>query len=85
MDSDESDVYSEGNPKIYSDSDWEEESENVDNDDDYDDTSLHRRRGLQLRHQDGRPEAEQLLVSLSHHRRLSRVRKLSKGGMEATA
>ncbi|KAL6864921.1 hypothetical protein ACP4OV_016072 [Aristida adscensionis] len=42
MDSDESDVYSEGNPKTYSDSDWEEESEIVvdddgDDDDDYDD------------------------------------------------
>ncbi|KAL6890184.1 hypothetical protein ACP4OV_008947 [Aristida adscensionis] len=34
MDSDESDVYSEGNRKTYSDSDWEEESEIVDDDDD---------------------------------------------------
>ncbi|KAL6849909.1 hypothetical protein ACP4OV_020536 [Aristida adscensionis] len=37
MDSDKSDVYSEGNPKTYSNSDWEEESEIVDDDDDYDD------------------------------------------------
>ncbi|KAL6883403.1 hypothetical protein ACP4OV_010817 [Aristida adscensionis] len=40
MDSDESDVYSEGNPKTYSDTDWEEESEiddDEDDDDDYDD------------------------------------------------
>ncbi|KAL6848570.1 hypothetical protein ACP4OV_021596 [Aristida adscensionis] len=36
MDSDESDVYSEGNPKTYPDSNWEEESEIVDDDDDYD-------------------------------------------------
>ncbi|KAL6883424.1 hypothetical protein ACP4OV_010838 [Aristida adscensionis] len=35
MDSDKSDVYSEGNPNT--DSDWEEESEIVDDDDDYDD------------------------------------------------
>ncbi|KAL6883436.1 hypothetical protein ACP4OV_010850 [Aristida adscensionis] len=35
MDSDESDVYLEGNPKTYSDADWEEESEIFVVDDDY--------------------------------------------------